>query len=1036
MKNRLILILMCLLVGAVLLAQTASFPLPVEAEEFKALGVFGQHLFFANQRPDENTDQLWQFDTQTEQFLERSSDSTFLMDSQITPQGIFWLEKDRNNRFGAGQVTLWFWSGQGGQTPVSLRSATADRARLLDHSDTHLFLYFDVLFLSVDLRTLQTRNLGFAPYPTQEDRGIIWQGHYFWSVSGGAASHQIYRADPETGLQLFWQPEQTVFNFIALGDRMLWREGPRLVRYDWGSPGPQYYYKFEDWDEQVSFFGEWFGASLQDSLYLFPAATQTYGSELWRTDGSAEGTYLLKDIATEGTGNFVPGSFPRYLHQNAGKVHFLALRTLAEPQQHWESDGTPEGTIQRSQPLGPDDGVYWGYPFNDSVYVLYLHSDLDGLEPVLFTNDFTFYDLHTGPANSLGSIFPSNWLGLSDGSLVIEAFTAESGMEPWLLHPDQRQFQLADIAPQRAWSRGPILGEVDSMLYLIGGNMDQGYQIYQLNPRQEVDIPTAEAPIRWQQSIRPAIKSGASSNWIYSLGLVRGTDGSLFSSGSTNLSADQLMFDRGEQPMLAQDLFADAYVVKMDDQGVSDWLLPLPGSFVRADAPLISDAPEGGVYVGGRYLRSSQIGETPVQAGAGDVYLANIKANGQEQWVKTLSLGGGEIFRLRTDSSGFLWVIGNYQNQALIEGASLSSRVNPAYFVARWSPDGQLDWAASLEPGIDWPSWGPVHAANIDPAGNLWLFLNNMGHNYNASCDFGTIYGRLVKVSPTGTVLLEQEWSGDDAWYATDLSFTSQGNVMLVGRFRGNLKLGDLSLRHKTRECTSAGFLAKIDPFGTVIRLRSIENERIPEAVVANPDGTYTLAGYQELSERVSYPAYTHFPFGQKRQQIFTAIYSSTDALLAERAFLADEAFDQGGFIFLLPGSKDEWILQGEIEGMLDTIGTTPPSFGTRHHVYVMSFELPYTLTKEETDQNLFEADLLVFPNPTTDYVVIQIEDSDFDQAEVALFNIKGQRLAPVLQRFEPQIYRMNLSDLPAGVYQLVVRQGDRVFSKPIFKSR
>lgn len=1035
MIKRLLPPLICLLIGGSLCAQTPAFPLPTEANEIKELGVFERYLFFANQRLNDNSKQLWQFNTQTKQYVERGSDSTFLVDFRVSPVGVFWIEKNRDKQFETGQAVLWFWSAVADQAPQRLGASQVDRARFLDHSDTHLFLHFDSFILSVDFNRLEIRNLGVAPPPAQNSEGVIWQGQYIWSVTGANQNNQIYWAHPEGTAQLFWQPERSVFNFIPLDDRLLWREGPRLVRYDWGDAEPVYYYEYEDWDEQVSFFGEWFGASLQDSLYLFPAATETYGSELWRTDGTAEGTYLLKDIATERTGNFVPGSFPRYLHRHGGKVHFLAYTTLAEPQRHWESDGTPEGTVQRSQGFAPGDQVYFGFPVNDSLYVLYLHSVFDGLEPVLFSDDLAFYDLHTGPPNSMGAIFPPNWLSLSDGSLVIEAFTAETGMEPWMLQSNQRQIQLADIAPQRAWSKGPILGEVDGMIYLVGGNEDQGYQIYQLDPKQNIDLPTTETPVRWQQSIRPPALSSASVNWVYSLGLVRSTDGSLYSSGSTNLNANRLMFNRGEPPVLTQDSFTDSYVVRMDDQGMTEWLLPLPGSYVRADAPLISQAPEGGVYVGGTYFRSSQIGETPVPAGAGDAYLASIKANGEEEWVKTLSLRGGAIFRLRTDSLGFLWAIGNYRDQAFIDGISLTAGISPAYFVARWSPAGQLDWAITLEPGANWPSWGPVHAANMDLSGNLWLVLNNMGHNYSAPCDFGSIYGRLVKISPTGTVLAEEEWSGNDVWYATDLSVTAQGNILLVGRFRGDLQLGPIPLRQRTLECASTGFIAKIDPFGTVIRARKMEHERIPEAVIANSDGTYTLAGYQELSERISYPGYSHFPFGQKRQRLFTSVFSSTDSLLGERNFLAREEFNQGGFIFLVPGSEHNWVLQGELEGMLDTIGTVPPSFSVGHYVQLTSFDLPYELPEETADQNISKNEIQIFPNPATDYVVIQIEDLDFDRAEIALYNAQGQQLGQVLQQFEPWVYRLNLSGLPTGVYQLVVRVGDELLSKPIYKS-
>jgi ELWxxDGT repeat protein len=75
-----------------------------------------------------------------------------------------------------------------------------------------------------------------------------------------------------------------------------------------------------------------------------------HGVELWKTDGTAAGTVLVKDI--------IPGSnssSPRRLTDVGGKLFFVASNDLGEPQL-WRSDGTTRGTTPVVA-LAPGDGV-------------------------------------------------------------------------------------------------------------------------------------------------------------------------------------------------------------------------------------------------------------------------------------------------------------------------------------------------------------------------------------------------------------------------------------------------------------------------------------------------------------------------------------------------------------------------------------------------------------------------------------------------------------------------------------------------------
>lgn len=130
--------------------------------------------------------------------------------------------------------------------------------------------------------------------------------------------------------------------FFAVGDRVFFSRRDRSVTPNtytlWVSDGTSAETK------QVAQNVEFRGAQGIGSgnIFYFLGYTAEHGYEPWRSDGTAAGTFLLKDIHV-GTGPAsaeAPGSFTAV---NNGSVFFLATDTV-HGREVWKSDGTAGGT--------------------------------------------------------------------------------------------------------------------------------------------------------------------------------------------------------------------------------------------------------------------------------------------------------------------------------------------------------------------------------------------------------------------------------------------------------------------------------------------------------------------------------------------------------------------------------------------------------------------------------------------------------------------------------------------------------------------
>lgn len=114
--------------------------------------------------------------------------------------------------------------------------------------------------------------------------------------------------------------------------------------------------------------------SLPAPLAFFAAATQAAGTELWKSDGSQAGTTLVKDINVTAAG---ASSYPQSLTNVGGVIFFTADDGAHTGRELWKSNGTPNGTVvvKDINLTAPRAGSYPGFLTNVNGTVFFATND-------------------------------------------------------------------------------------------------------------------------------------------------------------------------------------------------------------------------------------------------------------------------------------------------------------------------------------------------------------------------------------------------------------------------------------------------------------------------------------------------------------------------------------------------------------------------------------------------------------------------------------------------------------------------------------
>ncbi len=71
-----------------------------------------------------------------------------------------------------------------------------------------------------------------------------------------------------------------------------------------------------------------------------------------------------------------------------------------------------------------------------------------------------------------------------------------------------------------------------------------------------------------------------------------------------------------------------------------------------------------------------------------------------------------------------------------------------------------------------------------------------------------------------------------------------------------------------------------------------------------------------------------------------------------------------------------------------------------------------------------------LFPNPTDDYLQIEIKNSTLENPRITLYTIIGNEIVLTVEKKEDNIYEIQVKDLPPGYYLVAIKDEQTYFGE------
>ena len=244
---------------------------------------------------------------------------------------------------------------------------------------------------------------------------------------------------------------------------------------------------------------------------------------------------------------------------------------------------------------------------------------------------------------------------------------------------------------------------------------------------------------------------------------------------------------RFEEYSLAGKGEADIFLAKYNRTGKLEWVRQAGGSaddFARAVA---IDA-EGNCYLTGSFQSPTVDfgGEIVKRNSDTEIFVAKFDGNGKVLWVRQAGgTGGGSGNGITIAADGYVYVCGYFSGDTTFGDLTLKNAGFSDMFVARYDPNGELDWVRQIGGTGD----DVAVAIAVDAQGNAYItggFEDEVRFSRTVTLSSaGLVDSFVAKLDNTGRTVWAQRAGGPNTDIGYGIALDPQGNILVSGGFNG-----------------------------------------------------------------------------------------------------------------------------------------------------------------------------------------------------------------------------------------------------------
>lgn len=486
----------------------------------------------------------------------------------------------------------------------------------------------------------------------------------------------------------------------------------------------------------------------------------------------------------------------------------------------------------------------------------------------------------------------------------------------------------------------------------------------------------------------------------------------------------------------------DFFVAKLDKEGNLLWTKSYGGIFDENSNKILFDK-SGNVYVCGTFYDDVNFGtdENPYELNSSfgqDIFILKLDTDGNFIWVKQLAGQAGKyIFSATFDDEYNLVIAGIFDGEFDFDPGPdeyiVKSEKFYNNFIAKWNQDFEVQWVKQI--GLNYSSYNSIAT---DSKNNIYLcgyfkdkvdFAPGLDTFYLES---GSIYNTyLLKLDASGEFEYAKSLYSEDYNIAYDMVIDSDDNLLLAGYFDGSTDFdpGDNELLKSSRGQRDI-FVSKLTSGGELIWVQTwggVGNEDAQVITTDDYDNIY-LAGVFSDSLK----------FGTNELHDLNTVMggnSMFNLALNSKGDIMWSSFVESSISILPLGilldSESNIVTAGHYQGKSD-FDPKEGRFELEPLLFTDVFVQKSSQPALSVLENNFGFDIGIFPNPMSDFVTLEFENS-VESCKVKIITLTGEEVFSG-DYYQSKSISMNL-DLPTGFYLLILESDNKKAALKLIKN-